>query len=1378
MAYWGKKANFFESATGEKYYKGSNPLFQWKDIKYDREFIKTNIGFDKIIDYIQDLTNIHSIYNNFKLIPSSKPETTHYIVPSEINCLDLPNFINEFYQIQLLFMNYDSNDENQTKKLLDFIDKNPVLGLRELEICTLIRPRLIQNYVTLYTRLPARNRLLARQQMNFIQPFLMLLNKYDPKFFFDTHAKSSNTESIYFLITNLLLTSGSIAVNFFNDVASLENAIIDNPDFFISYITDNELKKQAKKLIALFALYGAVNCFKLFLLNGVSIKGIDLHAIAGGNQEIIRLFAQNESKFVKGTDIALIFRQDELYNWLFENYPPESQFRDPCLLITETMSISAMYALSQTNNRNNFIDIISSAYLDESIEICRYFSKFTLFNCMLFYLISDEEILQNFLDNANSNVLLQLINFGISNNSEWYLKFIFEHGNISEVSFSEDIKKSLEQQFPSAYEIMTNISNREQKPEKLYRMYMNGHPISNENAMSLIQYCIEINDITHAQQIFSAKFSAFSIEQAAQISKKCPAVTQDLDRIFNFEGIQNDIILLIIRYSSGKQSEKIGKEIMKEPQEFFDLLNPFDYLNLCDFPVFCFDFITNILIKKGFVTSEQIAEIDFSKQNTFTKPNYTAFGYGWIRSNSMTAVSYHPAHQIQLLKKCIIKSDIFQAYLQSHRDELTHYLFSSSVLVPLFMNQKVSQEVFDICVRAYLYTLSDVYLSIINENRNFVDVQKLSKSPFNFDLLQQLHFTREEFEYMEKIRIFIPRLIVNPRNAVYLKSNQCLFAFKPAEIVAALDYIEITDEIIQFLNSKAPEKYRLTPTSFKNDKILHEINNDHFLAYLEFSGGDYRPIIMDEFFRRNFSDDKIALYIVRCSQSHLDEIIKYVDKMDIDIRFLLSIKCGKLFVMKNDTIPISAIYLIKKHISTEQFNDVFQFILDNFRDNKATLTHALYFPLPLDWLKKFIENGAYINVIIDHESPRERYCIQHAIYDFIEVGGDIGYRQGTLFQSEETFRYYKREELYKAKLFNKQYEIRFHPPLEYKNDVSEDNWRIDLILAFATGIHLEYRSPSKHAPNFIDKLMNCKLMSVSLFYLCLFSSRYDELFTPFGIEFVGLHERDIPEIVEYIDKNYNTFTDAFNNVYCVLNSIDSIVQHEDNCELLYLATRIGNIQIIKSLLEKGGNIEEVEGYYFLNSPSLEAIAKHRPDILKLFIDHGLNVDKIYSSDDLTLINACIWYNSVECFNLVFERCSLEHYVSSSPMTIAIQQYAKGNKYFAMKLYNKIDKVLERIESPLFVQFEHALQNGTEFIFTPENDISSFPIDGSKIPRSEYSSMREIPDSFTSDHVVQFNLRLNISYRKHTPYTIRYGKQYKFNFIKGPRGELDSDFDSD
>ncbi|EAY20791.1 hypothetical protein TVAG_391750 [Trichomonas vaginalis G3] len=177
------------------------------------------------------------------------------------------------------------------------------------------------------------------------------------------------------------------------------------------------------------------------------------------------------------------------------------------------------------------------------------------------------------------------------------------------------------------------------------------------------------------------------------------------------------------------------------------------------------------------------------------------------------------------------------------------------------------------------------------------------------------------------------------------------------------------------------------------------------------------------------------------------------------------------------------------------------------------------------------------------------------------------------------------------------------------------------------------------------------------------------------------------EIWKFIEKNIYESSEWFKAVYSVIMNIKPINKMENLSDLLFIAVRLGNFDIIQELIIKGAKINSVEGIYNRLSPSLEAISKDRSDILQLFINNGLDVNSIYSRDNFTLINASIEYNSMKCFDILIEKASLNHIVVQTPMMVALQTFERtGNDYFINKLLDKIDIEYETIVDSSFVNY--------------------------------------------------------------------------------------------
>lgn len=74
------------------------------------------------------------------------------------------------------------------------------------------------------------------------------------------------------------------------------------------------------------AFFGSVKCFKYLLLNGANLNNNDFEgktiaqfAVAGGNNEIIRILHQSNVSFAGTLQVAALFHRNEIFRWILEN---------------------------------------------------------------------------------------------------------------------------------------------------------------------------------------------------------------------------------------------------------------------------------------------------------------------------------------------------------------------------------------------------------------------------------------------------------------------------------------------------------------------------------------------------------------------------------------------------------------------------------------------------------------------------------------------------------------------------------------------------------------------------------------------------------------------------------------------------------------------------------------------------------------------------------------------------------------------------------------------------------------------------------------------------------------------------------------------------
>lgn len=1319
--------------------------------------------------------------------------------PKIINRAELPPELQEFNQIQKDFMNFNSENETITEKLVNFIENNPTLGLRELDICINIRPKNTIHYLKLYLKLSKKCRLIAIHTINFSRYFRNELLKHDPSNFFEANSYLKPNNFIINRIANKIFDPKS-QDNFVSkydrekNVDVIEKIVNDDSEYFAGLIGSDDfnidtvikLNKQCATLIQFFALYGAVNCFKTFKLNKASLENIEKFAVAGGNSEIIRILMQSNINFKTHYVTAIEFRQDDMYNWIMENTEED----DPVFSIsTITLSIPAMYSLTQTNTITDFTDFIVAAHMDGHIEMAKYFAKFTKHTKELFYFISDENILSIFLERCTAEEFKDFLLYGIDHRAIFHLKLICSHSRFTDVTLDMGMMKSIENKLPEIYSLIIQRTDVNMDAKKVYELINNGHPIATRNILPLIMYCIDINNFKKVAEYTRTYFKELSLEQYVQIAELCPFVSNTFISFYNIAGKTNDILKLIVRYTYNYSKDSIKKLVreLNNNKELLEMLTPFDMLNVCDYMIYCPKEVQDILIQKGILkeyikappNADQLMKAIKTDVKNALKQGLSSWNAKstinstnpWKKETNQPRIirdwhelSHQPSvfksreefdfYQLRMndeipspiwvkdaerVKEIHINSDSFKEYFEKNYNNAGHYLYNQPQLLKLYENKTIGKELFNILIKVFIHDKSTVDCDLIikiltsNENRHFLDIKELAKSEHNMELLGSLPLTKEEFDYLKQFDKFMKSAMFNPMNYQYFTAK--ILEKMPSDNVAkALTVVEITDDIIEFLKSDRA----LIFTDYTNiERIYKCLPVATLVAYI----CKYNHCIQelfDEVFSKCNDSALINKMIRECGAEALPLFKNYLNRMTLDSLIVLTLYYKEMFVSRDTDISIGVFKEAEQIYRGENGESNVEFLIANFSKSKATLTHALYLPLTAKSIKTLVQNGAYLDAVINGQTPLQYAVTIGNEQQFLDAGADIGYHVVTFFQflRKHPNAYNK----YAVNLLNNEYELRYSCSFS----VPSKQTRVDLLIFAARMIYKDKYKVLK-LYSIYDWLSHADSMIYSFLFIVSNISKYDAILREIGIAFQRHTLIGNVFTTEQVIEEHCKESAALNNVYCVLNSINSIVYHAENTDLLFLATRIGNIDVIRALLENGAKINDVEGYYFLASPSLEAVCHDKVEILQLFLEHGLNPNQIYAADDTTLLNASIRFGAVNCFNVLVGICKLDHVVTLSPMSVALMQYQKGNTYFADTLLQVIDKVLERIESPNFVNFEKCLKDGTQFEFKQDFMMKHFPFNEPKYSKGEYHIPYNIPDTIPERYVGNESFAYNISH---------------------------------
>lgn len=1325
--------------------------------------------------------------------------------PLEVTATTIPKCFKEIYDIQNALSNYDSSNTEQTELILNFIKQNPNIGLREFEINAHLLPKLIKHYVKLYTMFPQEIRLFARTAIrlpSFFSHYLMELepqNEYEAS---QLSSKFTNEMKQHYVASLVSKLFRNHPVGNRECLYDLLDAIVDdNVDFFVSftskqdYINDSVYRTIGyATLIEHFAFYGSVNCFKFLLMNNVNLKGIAPFALAGGNIEIIRLLIQKEVDFKNVIDLALFFRHDELYDWLNTNFMTDEELAkaSSSYAMTETLSIQALLCLMEANDLTNMNDFMYVCYLDKQYEIVEHLSPKAIFNTHLFYMITDEKILNNLLDHTPIDYYSTLFLHCVSYEFRTHLKIMIAHDLFDDLSIPEERMGAIKFWMPEIYQLINDVSNdKSAPPQKLYKRYLNKHKISREVTYKVIMYCHEINDARTIHKLVTNNYGYLSRDELLDVIQKCPYVSNmliknEVDRYYHDDIDIQVALFQNIRLPEYSKTTINFVNLVAANPEVFKRLCIFDFLSFANELALDHPFLSSHLQDYGI----NVKEIPSISENLTEKALST-----------LEAESHTSRDDVSPIFQIIVNSDAFKEYFKDHYKEFMHYLYYYSELVYLYEDIEFTKEIFDEFVRiiAFIHkTLKKdlrhdknchpdlpkfVEILLKPQNRKFLDLKTLTKSRHNQYLISKIDYTQEEFDIIKANRSYHRWLLGNPYNGKYFTPKE-LFKFPMDEVVESLLVIDITPQLAQMIRQLTPEHPIFRSKTMERPEFLQILSTQNLLNVLAApatsSVNSSKYLAMKELMTRQRSNAQNLTIILNmpAEPECFRAIEEARDTLSVDCLIMLSCKKRELIVEKGTQISESAfVSMVTKKTSVEV--ESVKFCIENYGPTVTALTKGMLVCKRADVLDLLLQSGAYIDTVSGDIGGT--YLMETVIeneYDLADVllnhGADVSYRFSSAAQSCQDLHPPVQKKILERTSPEK--EIRYDNIQKHMNYIYKLNVRTDLLYSVTTmSSAINRTAPSmKTRPYLVydackqnsdivnfRRLIHGSFSIASSFPQALYlfgqiTPEYNQFIYRLIKGYKGSQLPTSPEFKAVLDEEIKSAHVAYKNVYSILEGVDMLEAHPENADLLFLATRTGKIELIRKLLELGANINEVEGYYFLNSPALDAILHNRADILQLFIDYGLDVDQVYTSDNYTLINAAIEFNSVACFDILLEKASLEHRAQLSPMTCALIEFEKGNQYFVQKLLPKIDLVLERIESHSFVHFEECQRTGEQFAFTGQGRLDELYFPFEPFSQNDYENI-DVAQKILMMAIAILDDPLEIETNH---YTLKPGQKYK------------------
>jgi hypothetical protein len=568
-------------------------------------------------------------------------------------------------------------DEKNVKFIMEFIKANRELAFYQIEISILIRPKLYESYLNILLRL-------SDDELNH---FFVTSQVPDPIFsaIYNTGRvtkirrapKISGvfTRNMFSLMSSSLRSSSFGLKQKTDDLAEIspfnfnedvvEALFADDESFFVKIeasgiAPDVPIKQSSHRksgglgsrtrnvqqeqeentsildgkclvygvsgaitYIEAAALYGAVKCFKFLLLNNVDTSNCASAALAGGSSEILHILEQNNFDFSGLEMIALIYRNDEIFDWLTKG----TYLTNINCINANSLSIKAIMAFAQTGSMSFYATKFFIQLSEKNIMTKDLFGAM-LSNEMCFVSISDEKFLDSLITMDNFSSLFAA---AASLRSVKHLKLLinnkyFDASNIEPSSFS--IAKSINNEIKDLIELKFYESSND---AILYRVCRDNidkkNPIElnrdavygvltyaySEKDYSFVEYFAEqtkyVDDLTTEQLI------NLSSNQSVSIIKKI------LTRILYAEQLRRLLDTLEMRTCNQMNNDGIGNTLVKSFFECEELIPTIIAKDVCKLillsnPVS--DELASFLIANNYLPK------DFDMKNSIEKSVFTS----------------------------------------------------------------------------------------------------------------------------------------------------------------------------------------------------------------------------------------------------------------------------------------------------------------------------------------------------------------------------------------------------------------------------------------------------------------------------------------------------------------------------------------------------------------------------------------------------------------------------------------------------------------------------------------------------------------------------------------------------------------------------------
>lgn len=1182
--------------------------------------------------------------------------------------INLPAGLQKIEEIQQSFLSYDSKNDENTKYLVDFIDSHSYFGLKELEICSAVRPNKAKDYIHLFSHLSTNTKRIAQLSLTFPSFFELLLQKAGIFNIVETSQISTPINSYHFsdrlnfiFFENALRTTRYEPV----DYDCLNALIEDDIQYFVDLAMKGNINsfksfgKFGATIIQFAAYFGAVNCFKYFMCNKGNLDNIERFALAGGNTEIIRILMQQGKTFDDCLNLTLLFRRDELYEGLLSNCDEEYVKRQSyTFYLTDSMSIRAIYALMQTNRVIAISDYLSVLFFDGFIDACRELSVHALYSKHLFSLMHDDVILGNFLNNCPSNTAFEAIfKHCFTIGAEYHLKIMIDHEKFKCYKLSSDLLSSVENKMPQITEYIKQKTQAATTVEDAYLLLKNGNNPNSSLLFDVMMYCVHQKDPISLNSLFQkVSYHDVTIQQMQLLMKEAPWVRKIIQYKYVHLCESPTDFIPFVRYFGYDIDPPIADSRFLADPEVLDSLTIFDWINISIIYERDYQDIVNYC--------KSIDLIDHDEER-------------------------YPLH-------ALLETDEFNEKFKKNYEDFINCIYVKPSLIKYYESIEISADIFNKLIDFYdmVETIEIEQFFLLPKMKKFLNIAELCKNNKYLDILVNLEYTAEEFEIVKNTGFMKNYLLCNLNNAKFMTINE-IFNSGPSDlIINALLVIDLDDEKVRQVHSMLLTRHIDRQYELLNrQEYLKGLPTTALLKYCNAQNDEIiiKKVIAEVLSRDLTHEEEKLITTLNLPKSIINEFRPLMSEF---ILFVYTVRYGYKFYNHFEEISDDDFLFIYTNIQ-QMYSDT----LLSVKVSKNALTRALHIAIQkknIHLMIALLNAGAYIDGVVNNLTPLQLAIncrFVQGIQVLIEAGSDISFRlTSTAAQQAHNASF----EI--IKIINDNSDINVEAKYskiipeelapKMKQDLFEEIQSFTIYGDFDFMDMNEIEDPQELANFALKYVSKFEKFSQILGFLLLIKPNiqpFELLMTKYRKFRAELSDETREFVWNFISSRINEQNAQVKNVYSALTGIDLISNHPDNSLLLYAATKGGFLNIVQSLFDHGANLNEVEGNFFTLSPALEAITMNRPDIFKVFIGHGLDVNSVYP-DNFTLINYSILKNNQEIFDMILPKCNFKHLVIYTPMMVAMSQY-QTNPYHATVLYDKIDRELERIENDNFHEYE-------------------------------------------------------------------------------------------